>query len=124
MRNLFIITALALSLFSNAQKMSKEFLKGNWETEFHNIEFKILNKKEIKITIILKDSKEEVEVTKYRIDGDALYFETYYAKNNWKSTNKLIIMDNNSMVADVFSDSRDMLIYERKYLNKNNTINN
>ena len=29
MRNLFIITALALSLFSNAQKMSKEFLEGN-----------------------------------------------------------------------------------------------
>jgi hypothetical protein len=114
MRNLFIITALALSLFSNAQKMSKEFLEGTWETEFHNVEFKVLNKKEIKIKIILKNSEEEVEVTKYRIHGDALYFETYYAKNNWRSTNKLVIMDDNAMVADVFSDSRDILIYERK----------
>jgi hypothetical protein len=114
MRNLFIITALTLSLFSNAQKMSKEFLKGAWETEFHNIEFKILNKKEIKITINLKNSKEEVEVVKYRIHEDALYFETYYAKNDWKSTNKIVIMDNNTMVADIFSDSRDILIYKRK----------
>lgn len=114
MRNLFIIATLAFSLFSNAQKMSKEFLEGTWQTEFHNVEFKTFNKKEIKITITLKDSKEEVEVTKYRIHGDALYFETYYAKNNWKSTNKVLIMDNNTMVADVFSDSRDVLIYERK----------
>jgi hypothetical protein len=113
-RNLFIITALALSLFSNAQKITPKFLEGTWETEFHNVEFKTLNKKEIKIIITLKDSKEEVEVVRYRIYDDALYFETYYAKNDWKSTNKIVIMNNNTMVADVFSDSRDILIYERK----------
>lgn len=114
MKKLFIITVLAFSLFSNAQKITPKFLEGTWETEFHDVEFKILNKKEIKITITLKDSKEEVEVVKYRIDDDALYFETYYAKNNWKSTNKVLTMDNNTMVADVFSDSRDVLIYTRK----------
>lgn len=114
MRNLFIITMLAFSLFSNAQKITPKFLEGTWETEFHNVEFKILDKKEIKITITLKDSNEEVKVVRYKIHDNALYFETYYAKNNWKSTNKLVTMDNNTMAADVFSDSRDILIYERK----------
>jgi len=40
--------------------------------------------------------------------------ETYYAKNNWKSINKIIVMDDNTLVADVYSDSRDLLIYKRK----------
>jgi hypothetical protein len=114
MRNLFIITALALSLFSNAQKITTKFLEGAWETEFHNIEFKALNKKEIKITITLKYSNEEVKVVRYKMHDEELYFETYYAKNNWKSTNKLLIMDNNTMVADVLSEARDILIYKRK----------
>ena len=49
MRNLFIITALALSLFSNAQKMSKEFLEGKWKSETVEITFSGTNKKDFKI---------------------------------------------------------------------------
>lgn len=117
MKRLVLLLALVLCFTASAQKMNKEFLEGTWETEFHTIEFKTINKKELKITIFLKDSKEEVNVVKYKIHDDVLYMETYYTKNNWKSINKIIVMDNNSMVADVFSDSRDLLIYKRKLNN-------
>ena len=117
MKRLVLLLALFIFSFTNAQKMDKDFLEGTWETEFHIVEFKKINKKELRITILLKDSKEEVSVVKHRIHGDALYMETYYAKNNWKSINKIIVMDNNTMVADVFSDSRDLLIYNRKLNN-------
>lgn len=115
MKNLFlVIVVFFASTQVNAQKLTPKFLEGSWETEFHNVEFKVVNKKEIKITITIKDSKENVEVVKYKIHDNALYFETYYAKSNWRSRNKMIIIDNNTMVADVFSDSRDILIYNRK----------
>lgn len=117
MKKLVLLLALFLCFTVSAQKMNKEFLEGTWETEFHTVEFKTINKKELKITILLKDSKEEVEVVRYKINDAALYMETYYAKNNWKSINKIIIMDHDAMVADVFSNSRDLLIYKRKLNN-------
>jgi hypothetical protein len=115
MKRLVLLLAMFFVCFSlNAQKLNEKFLQGNWETEFHNIEFKVTDKKELKITILLKDSKEEIAVVRYRIHDSVLYMETYYAKNNWKSINKIIVMDDNTLVADVYSDSRDLLIYKRK----------
>jgi hypothetical protein len=111
---LLIIVAFLAIVQANAQKITPKFLEGNWETEFHNVEFKIVNKKELKITIILKEINEPIDVLSYKIHKGALYMETYYAPNDWKAVGKLIFMNDNTMVEDVVSDYSGMLIYKRK----------
>ena len=59
MKRLVLLLALFIFSFTNAQKMDKDFLEGTWETEFHIVEFKKINKKELRITILLKDSKKK-----------------------------------------------------------------
>jgi hypothetical protein len=114
MKKLLLVFTLFLFSFSNAQKITPKFLEGNWETEFHNVEFKVVNKKELKITIVLKEINEPIDVLSYKIHDGALYMETYYAPNDWKAVGKVIFMNDNTMVEDVHSSAPGLLIYKRK----------
>ena len=115
MRKVLLLLVFMFTCFiSNAQKMNRSFLEGKWETEFHDVEFKTVNKKELKITIILKETGEHIEVLSYKIHDNALYTETYYKANDWKAIGKMIIMDNNTMAENVFSDVPGILVYKRK----------
>jgi hypothetical protein len=118
MKNLLLTLVLLLAFsFVNAQKLTPKFLEGNWETEFHNVEFKIVNKKELKITIILKEINEPIDVLSYKIHEGALYMETYYAPNNWAAVGKVVFLNNDTMVEDVVSKHPGTLIYKRKLNN-------
>lgn len=118
MKNVLLMIVLFFTYsFANAQKMSNKFLEGKWETEFHEVEFQTINKKELKITIQLKETKDVIDVLAYKIQDNVLYMETYYANNDWKAIGKMVIMDNNTMVEDVVSDAPDLLVYKRKLTN-------
>jgi hypothetical protein len=118
MRNLLLTIVLFFTCsFASAQKMSSKFLEGTWETKFHTVEFKTINKKELKITIILNATNELIDVISYKIHDGALYMETYYKANDWKSIGKMIIVDNNTLVEDIVSDAPGILIYKRKLTN-------
>jgi hypothetical protein len=97
--------------------MDKKFLEGKWETEFHDVEFSIINKKELKITILLKENGEPIDVVSYQFYKNNLYVETYYSTNDWKAIGKFIIVDNNTMVVDCVSDAPGLLTYKRKINN-------
>lgn len=115
MKRLVLLLALFfVCLSSNAQKITKEFLEGKWETEFHLVEFKTINKKEFKITILIKENNKQIDVISYKFHGDALYIETYYKENDWKAIGKMIVMDENTLVENVVSPASDLLIYKRK----------
>ena len=115
MRNLLlVIVAFLASVQVNAQKLTPKFLEGSWETEFHNVEFKGKTEKDFTITITLKETGEKIDVLNYVFDENKLYTETYYEPNDWKSIGKIIIMDKNTMVADVYSEQSGLLIYKRK----------
>lgn len=118
MKNL-LLTLVLLSAFSfvNAQKLTPKFLEGNWETEFHNVEFKGDNKKDFKISITLKETGEKIDVLNYVFDDNNLYMETRYEPTNFKAIGKIIIMNENTMVADVSSKYSGLLIYKRKLNN-------
>ena len=115
MKNLLLTLVLLLAFsFVNAQKLTPKFLEGNWETEFHNVEFKIVNKKELKITIIIKENNEQIEVVNYKFHDNCLYMETYYKDNDWRAIGKMIVMDENTLVENVVSPASDLLIYKRR----------
>lgn len=115
MRNLFIITALALSLFSNAQKMSKEFLKGEWTSngEATEVLFSFTDKKEFVIQEVSSTSGIPLEVVSYQITKDSIYIKTYFEQNNFEAITKFVIVDNNTMVANIVSEYPGQVIYKR-----------
>jgi hypothetical protein len=115
MKNLLLTIAFTLGCLQvNAQKMSAKFLQGTWETEFHTVEFKGNNKKELKITITIKETGESIQVVKQKIHDNCLYLETYYEEGDWKALGKIIIVDNETLVEDVSSTAPGLLIYKRK----------
>lgn len=115
MRNLFIITALALSLFSNAQKMSKEFLKGEWTSngEATEVLFSFTDKKEFLIQEVSSTSGRPLDVISYQITKNTLYVRAYFEPNDFESITKFVIVDNDTMVADVVSEHPGQVIYKR-----------
>jgi hypothetical protein len=122
LRNLFIITALALSLFSSAQKMSKEFLKGEWTSngEATEVLFSFTDKKEFNIQSVSSTSGRPLDVMSYQITKNTLYVKTYFEPNDFESITKFTIVDNNTMMADIVSEHPGQVIYKRvkKQLNK------
>jgi len=117
MKKAVLLLALFLGFTASAQKMNKKFLEGTWETEFHTVEFKTVNKKELKITIILKETNEAVDVLSYQFNKNNLYIETYYEPNDWKAIGKLVIIDENTLAEDIVSEVPGILIYKRKLNN-------
>jgi hypothetical protein len=115
MRNLFIITALALSLFSNAQKMSKEFLKGEWTSNEMATEmlFSFTDKNEFKIQSVSSTSGIPLEVISYQIVDNNIYIKTVFKKNNFESISRFIIINEDTMVADIVSNHPGQVIYKR-----------
>jgi hypothetical protein len=118
MKKVLLFLALLFVCFvSYSQKINKKFLEGTWETEFHVVEFKTINKEEFKITIVIKENNKQIDVISYKFHGDALYMETYYKENDWKAIGKMIVMDENTLVENVVSPATDLLIYKRKKIN-------
>lgn len=115
MRNLFIITALALSLFSNAQKMSKEFLKGEWTSngEATEVLFSFTDKKEFLIQEVSSTTGRPLDVISYQITKNTLYVRAYFEPNDFESITKFVILDENTMAANIISESPGQVIYKR-----------
>jgi hypothetical protein len=115
MKNLLLaIVAILASVQVNAQKMSAKFLKGTWETEFHIVEFEGNNKKDLKITMTIKETGESIQVVKQKIHDNCLYLETYCEEEDWTALSKIIIVDNETLVGDVSSAAPGLLIYKRR----------
>lgn len=115
MKKVLLFLALFFVCFiSYGQKISKKFLEGTWETEFHIVNFKSISNNEFKITITIKENNKRIDVVNYKFHDDALYIETYYVENDWKAIGKIIVMDNNTLVENVVSPSSNLLIYKRK----------
>ncbi len=118
MKKVLLLLALLFVCFvSYSQKMNKAFLEGKWETKYHLVEFKTINKGEFKITILIKENNKLIDVIGYKFHDDALYMETYYKENDWKAISKMIVMDEDTLIENVVSPSSDLLIYKRKKIN-------
>lgn len=110
---LLLIFTLISSKIS-AQELTPSFLEGVWETEFHEVEFSGLNKDTFGVCITIIETREDVDVIDWYFEDNNLYMNTHYTANDWWSSSKMVILDENTVVADVQSDYPGILIYRRK----------
>jgi hypothetical protein len=118
MKNLLLTLVLLLSFsFINAQKLTKEFLSGEWESETVILNFEVKNKKDLYIRAYSKLGKNYFKTLSYQFNKGSFYLEMIYEPNNWDSIAKFIMVDNNTMVADYVSNAPGQMIYKRKLNN-------
>ena len=112
MEKKLVLLFLLVSQLILAQKMSPDYLEGNWTSngEGTEITIKKISKKEIKITEF--DNKgDTLTILDYQISKNKLYVEAEF--NNWWSIAMYTIIDENTMVADIVSDAPEYVIYSR-----------
>jgi hypothetical protein len=114
---IFIIAIVLLSFKVSAQKMSKEFLVGKWESENVEIQFSIKDKHYLNITSFSYLTGNDFKILGYELNKKNLYLKMLHEENNWESLAKFIIIDDNTMVADYVADVSGQIIYKR-ILNK------
>jgi hypothetical protein len=117
MKKLVLLLALFLCFFANAQKITKEFLAGEWESETVILNFKVENKEDLYISAYSTLTNNYFKTIGYQFSKNFFYLEMLHEPNNWESIAKFIIVDNNTMVADYVSDAPGQLIYKRKLNN-------
>jgi len=102
--------------------MTSGFLEGVWTSrgESTEITFKKTDKNKLVISEFSSISGTELTVLRYKIKKDNLYIESLFEPNNFQSILKFIIIDENTMVADVISDYPGQVIYKRILNDKTN----
>jgi hypothetical protein len=110
-KNLLLLFLLVSQLIL-AQKMTTDYLDGNWTSngESTEITFKKIGKKALEITEF-NNSGETLIILGYQISKNKLCVEAEI--NNWKSISMYTIIDENTMVADIVSDAPGYIIYKR-----------
>jgi len=118
-----LVLLLCLGFFSvSAQKMSPNFLEGEWTSngEATEITFKKTVGNKLEIFEVSSTSGLQLKVLRHRIKKNGLYIEALFEPNNFLSITKFIIIDQDTMVADVVSDFPGQVIYKRILNNKTN----
>lgn len=114
MKKLVLLLALFLCFFANAQKITKEFLSGEWESETVVLNFKVDNKKDLYIAGFSILTGNDFKIIGYQFRKNNFYLKMLHEQNNWDSIAKFIIIDENTMVADYVSNAPGQMIYKRK----------
>lgn len=122
MKNLLVLLVCLLSFYSNAQKMTPEFLEGKWTSNSEATEmiFKRTKDNKLLISEYSSISGRELKILRHQIKKNGLYIESLFEPNNFLSITKLIIIDQDTMVADIVSDYPGQVIYKRILNNKPN----
>jgi len=120
MKKMLVLLLCLVFFNASAQKMSIAYLEGQWTSNGEGTEITIEkeSKNKLRISQISSYSGEEVKVLRYYVDKKNLYIETLFEPTNFKATTKFIIVDQNTMVADVVSKFPGQVIYKRLINNK------
>ena len=114
MKNLLLVIVVFLaSVQVNAQEMSPYFLEGAWVNEEAVITFERLDNDDLQIKYYSNLSKVNVEIVSYTMDEKNLYIRTYYKPNDFSAIIKLIIVNEDTIVADYESDNSDQTIFKK-----------
>jgi hypothetical protein len=122
MKNLLVLLVCLLSFYSNAQKMTPEFLEGKWTSNSEATEmiFKRTKDNKLLISEYSSTSGRALKILRHQIKKNGLNIESLFEPNNFLSITKLIIIDQDTMVADIVSDYPGQVIYKRILNNKPN----
>lgn len=118
MKKLVLLLALFfVCLQINAQKITKDFLSGEWTSETVVLNFEVKNKKDLYISAYSTLTETNFKINGYQFSKNFFYLEMVHEPNDWKSIAKFIIIDENTMVADYVCDAPGQIIYKRKLNN-------
>ena len=115
MKKVFVLLLGLVFLSATAQKMSIQYLEGQWTSNGESTDILIEKTgiNELKITETSSYSGDDVKVLQYKIENNYLYVETDFEPNAFKAISRYIIIDENTMVADVVSEQPGQVIYKR-----------
>lgn len=113
MKKLSVILMFLLFQLSVSQKITKEFLIGEWESETTTLHFHFDEKMKFHFKELSVDYKEPLDIIDYKFENGFFVVEAVYVENNWKSITKFVYKDEDTLVADVVSDSPGIVIYKR-----------
>lgn len=116
-----LVLLVCLGFFSgNAQKMTSKFLEGDWTSngEAGEITFRITDENKLAISEFSSTSGRELKILRHKIKKNSLYIEALFEPNNFLSITKFILIDQDTMVADIVSDYPGQVIYKRVLNNK------
>ena len=118
MKKLLLTIALVLtSVLMNAQtqKMSNEFLKGQWTSNGKATEiwFNVSDKNELTIIEVSSYTGDPLTILEQKIVGNEFYLKTVFEELNFESTSKFTIINQNTMALDVISDYPGVVLYKR-----------
>ncbi len=115
MKKVFVLLLGLIFLSGTAQKMSIKYLEGQWTSNGEGTDITIEKAGINKLTIseISSYSGDEVKVLNYKIEKNCLYIETIFEPTGFKAISKYIIINENTMVADIVSDQPGQVIYKR-----------
>tara|TARA_R110000868_G_scaffold347233_1_gene608295 strand:+ start:57 stop:425 length:369 start_codon:yes stop_codon:yes gene_type:complete len=115
MKKLLVLLLCLVSFYGNAQKMNPAFLEGEWTSNGESTEmiFKRTPDNKLLISEYSSISGRELKILRHRIKKNGLYIESLFEPNNFLSITKLIIIDQDTMVADIVSDYPGQVIYKR-----------
>lgn len=117
MKKLVLLLALLLFSFASAQKITKEFLTGEWTSKTVVLNFKVDNKRDLYIAGFSTLTGNDFKIIGYQFHKKNFYLKMLHEPNNWDSLAKFIIIDENTMVADYVCDAPNQMIYKRKQNN-------
>jgi hypothetical protein len=120
MKKLFLLLGLFFMFsFANAQKMSNEFLKGQWTSNGKGTEiwFNVSGNNELRIIEVSSYTGDPLTILEQKIVGNKFYLKTVFEELDFEATSTFTILNQNTMALDVNSDFPGALIYTR--VNKN-----
>ena len=100
---------------AQTQKMSNEFLRGQWTSNRQATEiwFNVSNNNKLTILEVSSYPGEPLTVLEHKIVGNAFYIKTVFEKLNFESTSKFTIINQNTMALDVTSEYPGVVLYKR-----------
>ena len=118
MKKLFLTIALILtSILMNGQtqKMSNEFLKGQWTSNGQATEiwFNVSDNNQLTIIEVSSYTGDPLTILEHKIIGNTFYIKTVFEKLNFESTSTFTIINENTMALDVTSEYPGVVLYKR-----------
>lgn len=109
---LLLVVFLTFNI-SNAQKMTKDFLKGVWVSDTVEMAIFVKEDKSLSVDVYSYLTEDFLTVVKYQIKKNEFYLKTLNEKNNWVAIARFIIVNEDTMIADYACDSPGQVIYKK-----------
>jgi hypothetical protein len=116
MKKLFLLLGLFFMFsFANAQKMSNQFLKGQWTSNGQGTEiwFNVSDNNKLTIIEVSSYTGDSLTILEHKIVDNTFYLKTVFEELDFEASSTFTIINENTMALDIRSGYPGVLIYTR-----------